>query len=78
MPKLPEATREEKITKARAAIEAGQVTETHRLANDVLKQTPGDEEAAQLAMQSLLRQSKSDDAQRVLIRPSPPIPRAAP
>lgn len=64
--KLPESTRDEKITKAKAAFEADQVTETQRLADDILKQTPADEEAAQLSVQALLRQSKPGEAQRVL------------
>lgn len=64
--KFPESTREEKITKAKAAFEADQVSETQRLADDVLKQTPADEEAAQLSVQALLRQSKPAEAQRVL------------
>ena len=57
--RLPESTREEKLAKARAAFEAGLMTETQRLAEDVLRQTPADEEAAQLAVQSLLRQTQA-------------------
>ncbi len=64
--KLPEGTRAEKIAKARAAMEAGQVTVSHRIANELLLETPGDEEAAQIAIQSLLRENKSEDARKII------------
>lgn len=64
--KMPESTREERIVKARAAYEAGMDVETQRLAGEVLKGSPSDEEAAQLAVQALLRQSKPSEAQRIL------------
>ena len=64
--KIPEGSRAEKLAKARVAMESGQISESNRLANQLLAEKPGDEEAAQIAIQTLMRENKSEDARKLV------------
>lgn len=64
--KLPEGSRDERIAKAHAAFDAGQTAVAQRLANEVLAANAADEEAAQVAIQALVKLNRTDDARRAV------------